>query len=361
VLLVLVVGGIVGFNMFRDKMIGEFFAGMQPPPVTVSVVEAEASTWEPALEAIGTARAVRGVELGIEAAGLVEEVLFDANERVEEGQVLLQIDDRVERADLAAAEAQLELSEESLQRVEALRDRGIAPVSDLDVARANATNARAQVNKLTAVLEQKAVRAPFSGVAGIPKVELGEYVVPGTLYATLQDLDTMLVDFSVPEQQLPQIEIGQAITVASEVGGTEAEGRIIAIEPRIDPSSRLATVRGEVDNRQSGLNPGQFLRVRVSLPPEEGIIALPQTVLSSNLYGDSVYVVRSEGEGEDEVLSVEQVFVTAGRRVRGLVEIVEGVEPGDRVVTAGQNRLSGGARVTIDNSVEPSVTADARG
>jgi membrane fusion protein (multidrug efflux system) len=359
VLLALAVGGIIGFNLFRDRMIGQFFASMQPPPVTVSVITAEPVTWKPGIEAIGTGLAVRGVELGIEAGGLVREILFDANDRVEEGQLLLQIDDRVESADLEAARAELELAEESLQRVQALRDRGIAPVSDLDVATANATNARAQVLKLTAVLEQKALEAPFSGVIGIPQVETGEFVAAGTVYATLQDLDTMRADFSVPEQQIRQIAIGLPIEVSSEVGGTDLKGRIIAIEPRIDPNSRLVNIRAEVENVDGMINPGQFLRVRVLLPEEDGVIALPQNVLSSNLYGDSVYVVRSEGEGEDETLTVEQVFVKAGRRSRDLVEVVEGVKAGDRVVTAGQNRLSGGARVAIDNTVNPGVTADA--
>jgi membrane fusion protein (multidrug efflux system) len=356
VLLVVVVGGIVGFNMFRDQAIEGFFASMQPPPVTVSVVEAETGSWQPGIEAIGTANAAQGVELGIEAGGIVRELLFSANDRVEAGQQLVQIDDRIEQADLAAAQAQLQLSEDTLERYEGLRTRGVVPTSDVDVARADATHAPAQVLKLSAVLAQKAREAPFSGVIGIPQIEVGAYVVPGTPYATLQDLDTMRVDFSIPEQQIRLIQIGLPITVSSEIGGTELSGQIVAIEPRIDPNSRLVTVRAEVENAAGELNPGQFVRVRVELPEEKGVITLPQTVLSSNLYGDSVFVVRSQGEGDAQVLTVEQVFVDAGRRAHGLVEIRDGVEPGDQVVSAGQNRLSGGATVVIDNSVQPVTT-----
>lgn len=351
--LVVVVGGIVGFNLFRDRAIEGYFATMQPPPVTVSVIEAQPITWQPGIEAIGTADAIRGVDLGVESGGIVQEIAFKANDRVEAGQLLVQIDDRIERADLAAAQAQLDLSEETLQRVEALRDRGVAPVSDLDVARADATNAHAQVNKLSAVLAEKALKAPFDGVVGIPRVEVGEYVVPGTVYATLQDLDTMRVDFSVPEQELPRVSIGLPITVRSDASGVELAGEITAIEPKIDPNSRLVSLRGEVVNPNGEINPGQFLHVRIDLPAEDNVIALPQTVLSSNLYGDSVYVVRTEGEGEEAQRTVEQVFVKAGRRSQGLVEILDGVEVGDEVVTAGQNRLSGGARVAIDNTVNP--------
>ena len=209
--------------------------------------------------------------------------------------------------------------------------------------------------KLQAVLEQKALEAPFSGIIGIPKVEVGGYVEPGTVYATLQDIDTMRVDFSIPEQQIRLIEIGMPVIVSSEVGGTELNGQIVAIEPKIDPNSRLVGVRAVVEEANGQINPGQFLRVRVQQPVEPSVIALPQTTVTSNLYGDSVYVVRKDGEAEDAPLKVEQVFVEAGRRARGLVEIAKGLEPGDQVVTAGQNRLSGGATVVIDNSVNPAT------
>lgn len=352
-LLVLVVGGIVGFNLFRDKMITDIFANMTPPPVTVSTIDANPAPWRPELEAIGTASAAQGVDLGIEAPGIVREVLFKANDRVKAGQTLIQIDDRVERADLEAAESQQALSQETLKRVQALRDRGVAPVSDLDIARADATNAAAQVIKLTAVLEQKALEAPFDGVIGIPKVDTGGYVTAGTVYATLQDIDTMRVDFALPEQQVRLVQIGTPVIVSSEVGGTELEGKVVGIEPKIDPNSRLVTVRAEVDRPEGTITPGQFLRVRVQLPVEDNVIALPQTALMTSLYGDSVFVVRKDGEAEDAPLKVEQVFVKTGRRARGLVEIAEGLQGGDLVVSAGQNRLSGNAAVVVDNSVNP--------
>jgi membrane fusion protein (multidrug efflux system) len=360
VLLVVVVGGIVGFNMFRDQAIEGFFAGMEPPPVTVSVIEAEPRTWTPGLEAIGTASAVRGVDLGVEAEGIVQEILFAPNDRVKAGDLLVQIDDRKERADVAAAQAQVDLSQETLQRVEALRARGVAPISDVDVARADATNSQAILLRLTAVMEQKALKAPFDGIIGIPQVEVGGYVSAGTVYATLQDVDTIRVDFSVPEQQIRLIEMGMPVLASTEVGAAAANGRIVAIEPRIDPNSRLVTVRAELDIDEGLINPGQFLRVRVVLPEEDGVMALPQTVLNSTLYGDSIFVVRTEGEGEEQVQTVEQVFVQAGRRSEGLVEILgDGLEPGDEVVTAGQNRLTGGARVAIDNTVNPLPTIEA--
>ena len=159
----------------------------------------------------------------------------------------------------------------------------------------------------------------------------------------------MRVDFTVPEQQIAALELGRQITVATEVGDLSAEGRIIAIEPRIDPNSRLITVRAEVDNTSGKLYPGQFLRVRVVLPEEEGVIALPQTAVSSTLYGDSVYVVLP-GEAKDELV-VDQVFVKLGRRSGARIEVIEGIEAGQQIVTSGQNRLTDGAKVKIDNAV----------
>lgn len=353
ILLGLVVGGIVGFNLFRAKMIGQFFATRQPDAVAVSTIETKAGPWMPGIEAIGSARAKQGVELGVETPGIVKQILFSSNDQVEAGQLLVQLDDAIEQADLAAANATLNLSQTQLERAEALRNRGVTAANDLDEAQASATSARAEVEKLTAVMAQKGLRAPFAGTVGIPQIDVGQYLPAGTVYATLQDLDAMRVDFSVPEQEIRLIRNGLPVTASTEVGTTNLKGQVIGIEPRIDPNSRLVTVRAEIENPDGALNPGQFLRVRVELPAEEGVIALPQTAVSSTLYGDSVFVVREEGEGEAKKTTVEQVFVQTGRRSLGLVEITGGLNPGDIAVTAGQNRLFTGAPVKIDNTVNP--------
>ncbi len=358
--LILVAGGIVGFNLFRSKMIAEFFAGMTPPPVTVSVSDVALTRWTPGLDAIGTATAARGVDLATEAAGIVREIRFAANDRVEEGQLLVQIDDRTERADLAAAEAALALAETSLTRARELRERGVSATTTLDQAEAGAVEARSTVAKLKAVLETKQLTAPFGGTIGIPRIEIGQFVTAGTTYATLQDRENMRVDFTLSEQDAGLVSVGQPVTVTSEVGDLSLSGEVTGIEPKIDPNSRLVTLRAEVENAEDKLTPGQFLRVRVDLAEVDGVIALPQTVVSSNLYGDSVFVIREETpEGAQEPqLIARQVFVELGRRSADLVEIVTGLEAGDRVVNAGQNKLSPGARVLIDNSVAP-VAAEA--
>lgn len=348
-LLGLVVGGIVWFKFFRDDMIAQFLSGMQPPPVPVTAVTVEPVTWEPGIDAVGTALSAQGVDLAIESGGLVRDVRFKANDTVERDQVLLQIDDDSERASLTAAQAGLTVAEAEASRARTLSERGVGAASTVESTTAQVESARAQVAQVQTALDAKKLSAPFAGVIGIPRVEVGQYVTPGTIYATLQDLTRMRVDFAVPEQQISNLTMGGAVSVTSEVGGFSAEGRIIGIEPRVDPNSRLVSVRAEVENPTGQLVPGQFLRVRILLPAEQGVVAVPQTAVSSSLYGDSIYVIRA-GEAADE-LKVEQVFVTLGRRSGAQIEVVKGLAAGDRIVTSGQNRLTNGAKVRIDESV----------
>lgn len=401
ILLVLVCGGIVGFNLFRDNAIKQYFATMKPPAATVSTTVVKPITWTPGIEAIGTVSAVHGVDLTVETSGIVKEILFQANQKVEAGAVLVRLDDAVQRADLDAAKAQAALDNTSLTRALELQKRGVGSEVTLDTARATASASASQVTKLQAVLDQKQIKAPFGGTAGIPRIDLGQYLAPSTAVVTLQDLDTMRVDFSVPEQQLPLLKIGQTVRLGVGDADLPFAGTIRGINPKIDPVSRLVTIRAEVDNTDRKLSPGQFVQVRVELPVENDVLALPQTALTTSLYGDFIYVVKpaeakddaaakpgaSEtkpaadakpveakaadeakpadaskpgAEAEKPALALSQVFVTPGRRNAGLVEIVKGISAGDEVVTAGQNRLYNGMSVNVDNTIDPTKPANAQ-
>ncbi len=391
ILLVLIGGGIVGFNLFRENAIKQYFATMKPPAATVSTVIVKPTDWTPGIEAIGTVSAVRGVDLTVETAGIVKDILFTANQKVDAGAVLVQMDDAVPRADLEAQKAQAALDQVALKRALELQRRGVGSDVALDNARAAASASESQVNKLQAILDQKQLKAPFAGTAGIPKIDLGQYLSPGTVVVTLQDLETMRVDFTVPEQQLPLLKIGQTVRVGIGNGEMPYAGSIRGINPKIDPSSRLVAVRAEVNNPEGKLSPGQFAQVRVELPEEKGVLAVPQTALTTSLYGDYIYVVQpakpaekpaaeaqkptadagkpeadaakaaaqaAPAEGEQPALVLSQVFVTPGRRDGDLVEIVKGVSEGDEVVTAGQNRLFNGMSVHVDNTVDPTKLAN---
>lgn len=346
VLLGLIGGGLIWFNFFRDQMIAQFFENMPVQALPVETVQAEAVTWQPVIAAIGTANAAQGVDLTVEAAGIVREIQFAANDAVEAGQVLVRLDDQVQAADLEAARTQLVLERTNLARQQELQSRGVASNVSLDQARAGFDAAEAQIARATAIIEQRRLTAPFAGTIGLPRVDIGQYVSPGTTIATLQDLDTMRVDFSLPEQSLPDIFIGQTLHVGIEGAERAFDGEITGIDPRVDPSSRMVAVRGTIANPQSALTPGQFVRLHIDLPEETGVVAVPQTAVISSLYGDYVYVVRPREDAEGR--EVRQTFVKTGRRSSDRIEIVSGVEAGDLIVTAGQNRLSNRAPVTLE-------------
>ena len=356
ILLGLIGGGIVWFKYFRDDMIAQYLGGMVPAPTPVTTETVATVTWEPGIDAIGTALSARGVDLAIESGGLVQAISFAANDQISEGQQLVQIDDASEQASLEAAKAALSVAVADAKRAKTLSDRGVSAANTVESADAQVESARAQLAQLQTQLDHKKLTAPFAGVIGIPQIEVGQYVVAGTIYATLQDLTRMRVDFSVPEQQIGALSLGGPLIVTTEVGGFSATGRIIAIEPRVDSNSRMVSVRAEVENTSGALYPGQFLRVRIALPKEEGVIAVPQTAVSSTLYGDSIYVVRP-GEKADEFVA-DQIFVTVGRRSGGRIEVVKGLAAGDQIVTSGQNRLNPGTRVKIDNSVAIDAVSD---
>jgi membrane fusion protein (multidrug efflux system) len=384
VLLGVVCGGLVGFNLFRQQAIENFFATMQPPAVTISARPVEAITWQPVIEAFGSVGAAQGVDLSTQTAGVVEEILFTANDRVEAGQLLVQIEDAVEQADLISARAAVERDRQALERVQTLSERGVSSSANLETAESALAASASQLQRLEAVLEQKAIEAPFDGVMGIPRIEVGQYVSAGDTIATLQNLERMRVDFTVREQDLPRIAIEQPVRAGVGADELTFEGHITGIEPKVDPNSRLVSVRAEIDNAEGELRPGQFARIEVVLPQEGDILAVPQTAVISSLYGDYVYVVmrqpaeEPDADGEEEPLTssvsgearaqetvdaaegevppliARQVFVKTGRRSGDIVEIIEGLEVGQQVVTAGQNKLSNGARVIVDNTVDPS-------
>lgn len=385
ILLALVAGGLVGFNIMRSKGIAQFFASRPMPTMTVSTVEAKPEPWHPVIEAIGTVNASQGVDLTVETAGVVKEILFKSNQHVAAGDVLLRLDNVVQRADLEAARTALELDRTNLARARELQSRGVATNVSLDSSEAAARASEAQVARATALLEQRQLSAPFQGTIGLSRVDLGQYVAPGMNVTTLQDLDTMRVDFSLPEQELPNLKIGLPLEVRIEGADQSYRGEIAGIDPRVDPDSRMVSLRGTIHGVNGGLTPGQFVRIEVELPTEDGVIALPQTTLVSSLYGDYVYVVlpkpaepqatgtpapaepastapaATPPAGTEPQLVLQQVFVQVGRRSGGLVEMLKGIASGDQVVTAGQNRLSNGMPAKIDNSVNPAVQPAAGG
>lgn len=360
VALIVVVGGLVGFNLFRDNMIAKIFANLPAQVVPVNTVIIAPMTWQPTIDTIGTANAAQGVDLTVESPGIVREIAFTPGTKVAKGDLLLRLDDATQAADVNAAQTQADLAKAALNRAQRLQKRGVAADASLENAQSAARSAEAGLARAKAALQTRRLVAPFGGTVGLARVDTGAYIAPGAVVVTLQDLDRMRVDFTLPEQELPHLSIGQPLTVTSD--GRRFTGQITGIDPRVNAASRLVALRGEVENAD-GLIPGQFVEVAVALAEEKDILAVPQTALMSSLYGDYVYVVREKRDDQGAVvkddegtprLEVKQVFVTPGRRSGVMVELVtDQVKAGDQIVIAGQNRLSSGALVKVDNSVMP--------
>jgi membrane fusion protein (multidrug efflux system) len=355
VLVVALCGGLIWFNYFRQEMIGQFFANNKPPAQVVSTTEIKTATWTPGIAAIGTARAAHGVQLAVQANGIVKEIAFKANDKVEKGQLLVQLDDAVERADLIDADAAVKVAQAAEKRSRQLKSEGFDSQAALERAAADLDAALSKLEKTRAAIDLKSLEAPFSGTIGIPRIEVGQYVSAGTVVATLQDLETMTVDFAVPEQFITMLSLGQSVKLGFKENELEFSGTITGIDPRGDPETRLVNVRAEIDdNSGEAVIPGRFLHVRIDLPVEPDVITVPQTAVVTSLYGDFVYkVVADEREGAGEgAKMLKQAFVKIGRRDGRQIEILNGLEEGDVVVTAGQNKLQPGASVKVDNTLD---------
>jgi len=353
-------GGIFGFQAFKSRMIKKYLSSQGVPPQTVSTVKAGYQTWQPALNAVGTLRAGRGADLAPEVAGVVSAIHFRSGEEVKAGAPLVQLNAASDLALLASLKATAELAELTYQRDQ--RQLKVQAVSQatVDTDAANAKVAKAQVATQQALVDKKSVRAPFAGRLGIRAVDLGQYVAPGTKLVTLQSLDPLLVDFSLPQSGLARINPGMKVSAAADaLPGERFNGEIAAIDAKVDPATRNVQVRATLHNPQHKLLPGMFVSVVVESGAEERRLTLPQTAITFNPYGNTVFVIEEKGKGPDgkPKLVAAQRFVTTGATRGDQIAVLSGVKEGETVVSAGQLKLRNGVPVKIDNSVQPSNEA----
>ena len=333
----------------------QFFDNMPMPAATITVAEAETAAWARGISAVGTARAVNGTQLTTEAAGIVTEIRFTSGDTVEKGQILLRLDDDTDRAELQSLRAAAELARLDLDRTERLHRQGSVSKAELDRAKSQADQASGALNSQQARVNQKTIRAPFSGQLGIRQVDLGEYLSPGTPVVSLQQLDPVYLEFNLPEQRLADIRLD--MTVRAEVDawpGETFEGRVTAIEPGINPGTRNFMIQATLDNPEQKLRAGMFARVTLDLGDADEVVAIPQTAVSYNPYGNAVFViVENEGNNGEPHLTVNRRFVRTGRTLGDMVAVLEGLEPGDRVATSGLLKLNNNATVKISDEAQP--------
>jgi membrane fusion protein (multidrug efflux system) len=357
----IVFGLIFGFQVFKGIMIKKFIAAASNPPQTVSAGKAGYSEWQPKIEAVGSLRAVKGADLSLEVSGVVESIGFNSGDDVKEGAPLLKLRTADDVARLHSLEAMAELSEITYDRDQKQFKMQAVSQATLDTDAANLKNAHAQVSQQQAVIDKKLLRAPFAGHLGIRAVDLGQYLGPGTVIVTLQALDPIFVDFFVPQQSVDQVTIGQPVTVKIDAFKDQTfTGEVSAINPKVDTGSRNVQVRATLKNPDHKLLPGMYATVDIATGAPKNYITLPQTAITYNPYGDTVYVVvegKDRDTGGKPQRVARQTFVTVGPTRGDQVAVLKGIEDGDMVVTAGQIKLHNGSVVMIDNSVTP--TADA--
>jgi membrane fusion protein (multidrug efflux system) len=352
------IGGLVGFNWFKGYMMQKYMASAPVPPSTVSAMNADYQEWQPQLSAVGTLRAVRGVDVTTEVAGLVRSIEFKSGQEVKAGQVLVQLNADSDIAQLHALEAAADLANTVYERDKAQLAAEVISKAQVDTDAADLKTKRAQVAQQAALVEKKTIRAPFAGKLGITTVNPGQYLNAGDKIVTLQTIDPIYVDFNLPQQQLPQVSLGQKVTLTTDAyKDASFEGKVSAINPRVDANTRNVQIEAMVPNARRLLLPGMFATIKVNSGDAQRYLTLPQTSLTYNPYGSTVFVIKPSDKKDPKgnpVLIAQQVFVTPGPTRGDQVAILKGIDPGAQVVTSGQVKLKNGAPVVVNNAVQPS-------
>lgn len=355
---VVVFGGVLGAKMFMNSMMNDFLDNMPVPPVTVSAARATQDRWIDSVTAVGSVEAVQGAELATQVGGIVDSIRFDSGSEVKTGDIILTLDGATDRAELKTLQSAARLAELERDRLKKLWERKSVSQSEYDQRQSELEQARARVVAQQTRIEQKALRAPYDGRLGIRQVNIGAYVSAGDPLIGLQALDPIFVDFTLPEQRYGEVRMGMTVTAEMDALGDKSfEGKITAIEPVIDADTRNFQLQATFKNTDQQLRPGMFARIALDVGEHRDVVLVPRTAISFRPYGNSVYVITESADekGEDgkPIRTVKQRFVHTGQARGSLIAIDDGLEVGEQVATSGLLKLNGGARISINNSVQP--------
>ncbi|MBI5768991.1 MAG: efflux RND transporter periplasmic adaptor subunit [Verrucomicrobia bacterium] len=343
-----VFGAIFGYKFLTIRRALAARAAQVRPPATVSATSAREETWPNSLHATGSCASFRGITIKTELEGAVRRIAFESGASVAAGTPLVDLDDSIESASLPGLEAQARLASANLGRARELRAAGTNTVADLDAAEAAAAQTQAAVAQLHATLAKKHIVAPFAGRLGIALIHPGQFLGKAESIVQLETLDSVYVDFTLPQQTIGRVAAGQTVRVQVDAFPDRVfEGTIAAIAPRVSDATRSLSLRATVPNRDEALRPGMFGRVEVLLPGNERTIVLPGAAVVYNPYGNFVYVVENG--------VARQRFIQTGPQRGNLIAVVSGLNAGETVVTSGQIKLRNGSPVRVDNSAAPSA------
>ncbi|MDH4232267.1 MAG: efflux RND transporter periplasmic adaptor subunit [Nitrospirota bacterium] len=358
--LVILIAVLAGVKYLQINAMIDHNKNFKPPPETVTAAVVKADSWDTALTAVGTLNAIQGVTVAAELAGKVVRIAFEPGTSVKKGDLLLFQDTSSEEALLPGTLAQVNLTRTNLARAEQLFAKGMISRADLDNAVANAEQAQAQADTIRAAIGKKTIRAPFSGRLGIRQANLGQILKEGDPIVTLQALNPIYVDFTLPQQQLPQVRHGLKVQVTGDaLPGMTIEGRITAISPKIDAETRSFKVEATLDNRAEKLLPGMYVNVAVGLPTPLQVLAIPATAVLYAPYGDSVFVIEKKKDNKER-LTLRQQFVRLGEKRGDFVAVVSGLNEGETIVSTGVFKLRNGQEIAIDNTLAPAFQQEPR-
>ena len=346
--------GIVGFNLVKAHFIGQALAQNASPKQTIATATVKSDDWQPQISAVGTLRAVRGVDVTTEVAGLVRTIGFHSGQDIASGATLVQLNADSDIAQQQALAAAAELAAVVYKRDQEQFQAQAISQAQLDGDAADLKNKKAQEAAQAALVAKKTLRAPFAGQLGITTLNPGQYLNPGDRVVTLQQLDPILVDFRLPQQSLARISVGQLVVLTADTWpGVSFAGRITAVNPQVDSATRNVQIEASVDNHSRQLVPGMFGHLQVAAGTLVHALTLPQSAVTYNPYGATVFLVIPD-PGNKGGQTVKQTFVTLGDTRGDQVQALTGVKDGDVVVTAGQLKIKNGTPVAIDNTVKPS-------
>lgn len=346
----------LGFVKFKQiEAATQNFAKFQPPPAAVTTVVARQEDWPATLNAIGTVVAVQGVTVSADLPGIVDRIAFDSGKSVREGDVLVELDTRQERAQLAAAQAQSDLARVNFERLRGLVKDGVIPQADYDRAESEQRATEAKVKEIQATIARKTIRAPFSGTLGIRQVNLGQYLSAGNAVVPLQSLHPIYVNFGVPQEAARQVMVGRTVLItADDLPVRNFEGRVTAIDSVLDEKTRNVQVQATVANGDNKLRPGMFVKAQLSMGAARPTVTLPASAISYAPYGDSVFVVSDmQDQSGHTYRGVRQQFVKVEGSRGDQVAVTSGVKGGDEVVSSGVFKLRNSAAVQVNNKVQP--------
>ncbi len=356
VVVLVVLGGLAGVKALQIRKLMDSGKSFAPPPEAISSFQVREEKWQGTLTAIGSLVALQGVTVSPEITGLITELDFESGAVVSKGDILVRLNTSSEEAQLRALEAQLALSRINLERSRKLRSQDTVAQSDLDTAEATVKEDEANADAIRAAIQKKTIRAPFSGRLGIRQINLGQYLDVGKPIVSLQSLAPIAADFSLPQQELSRLSTGMTIRLQTDAfPGRVFEGKLAAIAPEVDQSTRSVSLQALFDNADQSLRPGMFARVEVLLPEEKNVLVIPATSILSSPFGDSVYVIEPKAAGTNggAGLVVRQQFVRTGRARGDFLTVETGLKAGDRVVSAGIFKLRNGMSVVENNALAP--------